>query len=189
MKKFSLGFVSLVLCVSVFFLYSCENQEDNLNRIESLVGEKTMLVDVVPSFGFNNTNKTWQHVIDISSGDVQQIEFTVLDHQGNETEIVGGKTFEKTQKIIISQIKKELFYEMTNNNYLTEESARKDGITDPKQLQILAEQKKDFDKRVSQYADLKFTKITFSVNENDYKKLSIIDNVNITKREIKKRIF
>jgi hypothetical protein len=148
----------------------------------SFIQQPSALVEVSFDSTIKTTNETWQHIADLSSGNVQQIEFTMVDHQGNETEVGGGKTFEDNQKIIISQIKKELFDEITNDSHLTEESVRKDGITDPKQLQILAEHKKDFDNRVAQYTDIKFTKMTVFVSKSGYKKLSEIENIIITNR-------
>jgi hypothetical protein len=83
----------------------------------SFIQQPSTLVEISFDNSIKTTNETWQHIIDLSSGNIQQIEFTMVDHQGNQLEVGGGKTFEDNQKIIISQIKKELFDEMTHTNY------------------------------------------------------------------------
>lgn len=171
MKKFVVFLMVLVAIISLLITGCKEKEQITINEEQFII--EVSFVDSVKA-----TDEMWQHIIDVASGNVQQIEFTMLNQQGKGL-ASGGKTFQDNQKLTINQLKKNIFDEMKSNDFLSEKNAKESGIVDQKSLESIAQQRENLRRHIEQYADIRFTKLTLFVTQSSYKALSLMDDIKV----------
>ena len=178
-KTIQFAFMMVFVMTTIFFA-GCK-KENRFNTNDSSL----YLVNI--SFTTKVNNDLLQKIVDMPSANLQTINFSFEDGNGNLLNDGGGKSFDDGENVIISNLEQSIKDDYNQIDvFLSKQKLQKEYSLAEQELKNLPKEQQEWQSIKSKFSNIVFTDITIWLDNNDYQKVLKLDNLVVKTIDIKK---